>query len=291
MTRRTDEFEFCWTTRRRHLWQQCRRKYFYHYYGARGGHEPAAPEFIRALYVAKRALPLPAYLRRVINLAIREIFYAPLDTELEKATLSAAAFRIAEREFKQFFFGAELPKAFCDNWRDGGRPGDLFDEMCAALEKCCTQFEQGAWSRLTDTAPECRRYLESPFVLNIGELKCAIVPLILLRQAAELWLIDGSGTSDHGDEISALARFAFFNSYHIAPERVKTFIIPNDAPGTFLQVGPDADFSTVFAGIKADVNDMLGVIRPDGMIDEADFPCDVAQCDNCPFRSLCPRKN
>ena len=291
MTRRADEFEFCWTPKRRRLWRQCRRKYFYHYYGARGGHEVSAPDFIRTIYIAKCALPLPAYLRRVIDLAIREIFYAPPDAGLEKLTLSAAAFRIAEREFRQFFFGSENPKYFCEDWRDGGKPGTLFDEMCSALEKCCAEFERGAWSRLADTAPECRRYLESPLVLNVGELKCAIVPLIALRQAADLWLIDGGGTPDDGDEISALARFAFFNRCQIPPERVKTFVIPNDDPGAFLQVGQDADFSTVFAGIKLDVDDMLGVIRPDGTIDEADFTCNTSECGDCPFRALCSREN
>ena len=45
---------FSWSRSRDHLFQECRRKYFYHYYGSWGGWEAEAPEEIRRLYVLKQ---------------------------------------------------------------------------------------------------------------------------------------------------------------------------------------------------------------------------------------------
>ena len=43
--------EFSWSRSRDATFQDCRRKYFYQYYGAWGGWDPGAPTDVRRLYV------------------------------------------------------------------------------------------------------------------------------------------------------------------------------------------------------------------------------------------------
>ncbi|MGH7392480.1 MAG: PD-(D/E)XK nuclease family protein [Candidatus Rokuibacteriota bacterium] len=45
---------FSWSRSRDNTFQDCKRKYFYHYYGAWGGWEASAPEEVRRLYVLKQ---------------------------------------------------------------------------------------------------------------------------------------------------------------------------------------------------------------------------------------------
>jgi hypothetical protein len=45
---------FSWSRSRGVMFDECRRRYFYHYYGAWGGWDPAAPDDARRLYVLKQ---------------------------------------------------------------------------------------------------------------------------------------------------------------------------------------------------------------------------------------------
>ena len=45
---------FSWSRSRDGAFQECRRRYFYQYYGAWGGWDPTAPEETRRLYVLKQ---------------------------------------------------------------------------------------------------------------------------------------------------------------------------------------------------------------------------------------------
>src|SRR5215475_10053588 len=46
--------EFSWSRSRDGSFQECRRKYFYHYYGAWGGWDTTAAEDVRRLYILKQ---------------------------------------------------------------------------------------------------------------------------------------------------------------------------------------------------------------------------------------------
>ena len=50
--------EFSWSRSRDSTFQDCRRKYFYHYYGSWGGWEAGATPEVRRLYVATFMAPI-----------------------------------------------------------------------------------------------------------------------------------------------------------------------------------------------------------------------------------------
>jgi hypothetical protein len=61
---------FSWSKSRNAMFQECRRKYYYHYYGAWGGWEPDAPAEARRLYVLKQLTGRHGWAGRVVHEAI-----------------------------------------------------------------------------------------------------------------------------------------------------------------------------------------------------------------------------
>ena len=61
---------FSWSRSRNNTFQECRRRYFYQYYGSWGGWEPDAPEETRRLYVLKQLSSRQQWAGRVVHDAV-----------------------------------------------------------------------------------------------------------------------------------------------------------------------------------------------------------------------------
>jgi hypothetical protein len=68
--------EFSWSRSRDNTFQECRRKYFFHYYGAWGGWDAGAPEEVRRLYVLKQLASRHMWAGRVVHDAIEIALHA-----------------------------------------------------------------------------------------------------------------------------------------------------------------------------------------------------------------------
>jgi len=68
--------EFSWSRSRDNTFQECRRRYFYHYYGAWGGWDATAPEDVRRLYILKQLASRQQWAGRVVHDAIEMAFHA-----------------------------------------------------------------------------------------------------------------------------------------------------------------------------------------------------------------------
>ena len=66
--------EFSWSRSRDNTFQDCRRKYFYQYYGAWGGWDPEAPPDVRRLYVLKQLASRQQWAGRIVHDAIELAF-------------------------------------------------------------------------------------------------------------------------------------------------------------------------------------------------------------------------
>ena len=62
--------EFSWSRSRDATFQDCRRKYFYHYYGSWGGWDAESPADIRRLYVLKQLASRQMWAGRIVHDAI-----------------------------------------------------------------------------------------------------------------------------------------------------------------------------------------------------------------------------
>ncbi len=68
--------DFSWSRSRDNTFQECKRRYFYHYYGAWGGWDAAASEEVRRLYVLKQLASRQQWAGRMVHDAIEMAFHA-----------------------------------------------------------------------------------------------------------------------------------------------------------------------------------------------------------------------
>jgi hypothetical protein len=68
--------EFSWSRSRDNTFQDCRRKYFYHYYGSWGGWEAGATPEVRRLYVLKQLASRQQWAGRTVHDAIEMSLHA-----------------------------------------------------------------------------------------------------------------------------------------------------------------------------------------------------------------------
>jgi hypothetical protein len=68
--------EFSWSRSRDNTFQECRRKYFYHYYAAWGGWDASASAEVRRLYVLKQLSSRHQWAGRVVHDAIEMALHA-----------------------------------------------------------------------------------------------------------------------------------------------------------------------------------------------------------------------
>src|SRR5207253_5527500 len=62
--------DFSWSRSRDNSFQECKRKYYYHYYGAWGGWDAAASPEVRRLYVLKQLASRQQWAGRVVHDAV-----------------------------------------------------------------------------------------------------------------------------------------------------------------------------------------------------------------------------
>ena len=93
--------EFSWSRSRDNLFQECRRKYFYHYYGAWGGWEADAPKDARTLYVLKQLSSRQQWAGKVVHEGIEWALRALYEgRDLPEAWLVEESVKRMRREWK-----------------------------------------------------------------------------------------------------------------------------------------------------------------------------------------------
>src|SRR5204863_471020 len=68
--------DFSWSRSRDGAFQECKRKYYYHYYGAWGGWDAAASEEVRRLYILKQLASRQQWAGRVVHDAVEMALHA-----------------------------------------------------------------------------------------------------------------------------------------------------------------------------------------------------------------------
>ncbi|MGH7279488.1 MAG: PD-(D/E)XK nuclease family protein [Candidatus Rokuibacteriota bacterium] len=68
--------QFSWSRSRDNAFQDCKRRYFYHYYGAWGGWEAGASEAVRRLYILKQLASRQMWAGRVVHEAVEMALHA-----------------------------------------------------------------------------------------------------------------------------------------------------------------------------------------------------------------------
>ena len=107
--------DFSWSRSRDNVFSECKRRYFYHYYGAWGGWEAGATEDVRRLYVLKQLASRQMWGGRVVHDAIEmalHIFGAGRDETRPLREVEAAISELRPG----FALPLRLQFALADRW-------------------------------------------------------------------------------------------------------------------------------------------------------------------------------
>jgi hypothetical protein len=109
--------DFSWSRSRDGVFSECKRRYYYHYYGSWGGWDASAAEEVRRLYVLKQLASRQMWAGRVVHDAIEmalHVFAAGREAEVWQMLRSGV-----ERSLRNFFrlsLLAEIRKTPPEHW-------------------------------------------------------------------------------------------------------------------------------------------------------------------------------
>ena len=146
---------FSWSRSRAGMFEECRRRYYYHYYGAWGGWDSNAPPDIRQLYVLKQLTGRQGWAGRTVHSAV----------ELVLRVLHAG------EELSEGRLIEDTVRRMRDEWRFSHRGGyrDRPKEAVALFEhEYGVEVPDQAWQILRDHVCRClRNFHRLPLLADI----------------------------------------------------------------------------------------------------------------------------
>jgi len=156
---------FSWSRSRDATFQECRRKYYYHYYGAWGGWDAGAPEDVRRLYVLKQLASRQQWAGRIVHDAIELALRVLRDGRA--VPVEAFVADVVER------MRGEWRSSRDGRYRDNPKTPALFEHEYGV------QVKREAWLALTENVRTClRNFFRLPLLAEIR------------RTAPEHWSIE-----------------------------------------------------------------------------------------------------
>lgn len=227
--------EFSWSRSRDKTFQECRRKYFYHYYGAWGGWEPDALEEVRALYVLKQLSSRQQWAGKLVHEAVELVLRAlSAGRELPERWLVEETVTRMRREWK-----ASHKRHY---WQSP-KPGGLFEHEYRIAVR------EEDWQALRDHVVRClRNFYRLDLLQEIRQTPREQWVLIEEIRAFEF----------EGTAVYAAPDFAYWTR-----ERRLTLVDwktgASDADAIALQLGCYALYAQEVLRVPPDLVDLLGV--------------------------------
>lgn len=302
--------EFSWSKSRHERFAECRRAYFYTYYGSWGGWEAEHGTAVRELYVLKKLSSrwqwagsvVHATLKRMLQAAKATGSFWPLEKTLERTRTRARSEWAWSRE-----------KSY---WREPSRIVGLVEHEYGEV------VPDADWKRLYDQVIEgsLRAFYESPVLeelrrvpreawLSVDELDSwefegtkiwVAVDLAYRDAAGRVHILDWKTGKERGVDHTQVGIYAMYaqRKWAVAPEEVRgglVYLVPNGVPGgDVVPVAADAAaLEACRSAMRSSIAEMRGLLTDpvkNVAVEEA-FPRPPVRdaCKRCPFRRPCGR--
>ncbi len=161
---------FSWSRSRDHTFQECRRRYFYQYYGSWGGWEMDAPEATRRLYILKQLSSRQQWAGRVVHDAIEMVLKAMAQGH----------------ELPQEPLIRDIVERMREDWRSSraGRYRDHPKTVALFEHEYALDIKAEAWQALRQNVMTCmRNFFRLPLLAEIR------------RTPVEHWLVEYSSNA------------------------------------------------------------------------------------------------
>ena len=244
--------DFSWSRSRDGVFQECRRRYYYHYYGAWGGWDPGADATARTLYVLKQLGTRQMWAGRLVHEAIERVLLAVRDGyALSEASLIEATVRQMREEWKGSRAGV---------YREAPRRTGLFEHEYGV------PIKDGEWQALRDHIVRClRNFHRLPLLADIK------------ATSTERWIMieDIGSFGFEGTTVFAAPDFGYWN----AADRLQLvdWKTGGNGDGAALQLGGYALYAHTLLHVDPTRVDLLEVNLREGKVSA--HPCDPGSLD------------
>ncbi|OLE65979.1 MAG: hypothetical protein AUI36_07865 [Cyanobacteria bacterium 13_1_40CM_2_61_4] len=277
--------EFSWSRTRDNVFQECRRRYYYHYYGAWGGWDAAADPAARALYVLKQLGTRQMWAGRLVHEAAERSLLALRDGHaLSEASLIDDTVRQMREEWK----GSR------DHvYRGSPKRTGLFEHEHAVPVK------DGEWQALRDHVIRClRNFHRLPLLAEIKRTPTDRWILIeddfgYWNQADRLQLVDwktGGNGEDASLQLGGYALYAL-EVLGVDPPRVDLLEVNLREGRVTSHPWDEISLERVREHVRLSVRAMKAYLKdPEkNLAEEANFEKteDLRICRWCNFRGVC----
>lgn len=233
--------EFSWSRTRDNVFQECRRRYYLHYYAAWGGWDPAADPATRTLYVLKQLGTRQMWAGRLVHEAIERALLTVRDGyALSEGSLVEDTVRQMREEWKGSRAGV---------YREQPKRAGLFEHEYGVPVRA------GEWQALRDHVMRClRNFHRLPLLADIK------------RTATERWIMieDIGSFAFEGTTLFAAPDFAYWND----ADRLQLvdWKTGGGGEGAALQLGGYALYALEMLGVEPARVDLLEVNLREGKV-------------------------
>jgi hypothetical protein len=301
--------ELTWSVSRDRLFRECRRAYYYNYYGSWGGWASDAPERTRKIYILKNMTSLPMWAGSIVHEVIAEALnrYMSKQTPIDAGELKAHATRKLRQGWKDSVerVWEKTPKKtnLAELYYGNGKtlPSEETEKVRNKIDNCLDNWAHSEVLQAMLTVPHLNwkpiDALDS-FLLDGLKVWCAI-DFAYVGDDGALRILDWKTGAEHEDELRLqLACYALYagqkwhaplKSQHLAGvflddrARVSEYVLEPDALETTKTTIMISAAQMRLPLVDADKNEAC----------EDDFPvCENERvCTRCNFREVCPYMN
>lgn len=302
--------QLTWSVSRDRLFRQCKRAYYYNYYGSWGGWDSGADSRTRKIYILKNMQSLQMWAGGVVHETAAEALrrYAAKHAEIDKNRLFADARKKLRQGWRQavnreWLLHPKKTNLFELYYGNGADlPEDRTESVKNRVYGCLAEF---ADSPLLQEAVRASYLNWKPvdsldsFLLD-QEIKvwCAI-DFAFFDQQGSLRIVDWKTGSEHPEELRLqLACYALYamQEWRTPLERLRLFgvFLGEEGRSSEYQI-TEPQLRETTSAIKQSINDMRSMLKdPEkNQAREQDFPpCENDKiCARCNFREVCPAVN
>ncbi len=301
------ENTFSWSVTRAQLFRNCRRAYYYTYYGSWGGWSASAPERIRLLYRLKNLKTMILWAGGLVHDTIKDAlaYYSKTrrwptveETQNHARTQMRADWRDAiDKAWLQYPKKTNIAELYYGNGRT--LPREQTDAIKARVFEALDNFHHSAAVKQLLATP-VERWLTidtlDSFLIDDCKIWCAI-DFAFRDEDGFIHIIDWKTGAENRlslrQQLGCYGLYAM-EKWSVTPEALH-------ASGVFLNDGGRTSGYPIDAELLVSVKDqILCSIRSmkaklrdadHNLADEDDFEFtqDTTTCLNCPFRQVCPQ--
>ena len=299
--------EFTWSVSRNSLFQECRRAYYYSYYGAWTGWDSSAPERTRRIYLLKNVKTLDMWAGTIVHDTIAEALrrYAAKAAPITAAELQAVARQKLRAGWLEAVNGEwrTSPKKtnLSDLYYGNGKtlPPEQTERIKEKIYDCLRAFAESALLKQIQAAT----YLAwkpvdklDSFLLNETKVWCAI-DFAYTDPAGMLRILDWKTGAENEESLQMqLACYAFFagDKWRVKPENMRLYgvFLRDNARESEYTMTPEVMIEAREKMLQsgAEMRKYLRDPLANDPLPEEEFPCcgRGRTCQRCCFREICP---